>query len=51
MGKEAFLKVLAGSLLFLAFIQGIYRLTYEVDDNKCDMTFMFEYPQYIVSFV
>lgn len=43
-------KLIAGSLFFLAFIIGIHRFVYELEDNKCEMTYMFEYPQYIVCF-
>lgn len=49
MKKVMVLKVLVGFLFFFAFIQGIVNFVYELDDNKCEMTYMFEYPQYIVS--
>lgn len=47
MKKNITLKLLAGALLVLAFIQGIQRFVFDLEDNKCEMTFMFEYPQYV----
>lgn len=35
------------SLVFFVF--GIYNFVYKLEENKCEMTYMFEYPQYIVS--
>lgn len=49
MKKNITLKLLAGALLVLAFIQGIQRFVFDLEDNKCEMTFMFEYPQYVVN--
>ncbi|XP_046461194.1 GPI inositol-deacylase-like [Daphnia pulex] len=47
MKKNNLLKLLVGSLLTFSFIRGIHRFVFELEDNKCEMTFMFEYPQYI----
>jgi hypothetical protein len=35
--------------LFLVFLIGSYDYVRNVEDNKCEMTFMFEYPEFIVS--
>ncbi len=49
MKKNNLVKLFVGSLLTFSFIRGIHRFVFELEDNKCEMTFMFEYPQYIVS--
>lgn len=35
--------------VFLVFVLGSYDYFKNVESNKCEMTWMFEYPEYIVS--
>lgn len=35
-------------LIFLLYILGAARYITDFEENTCDMTYMFEYPQYVV---
>lgn len=35
-------------LLASAYILGIFIFMTDYEENKCEMTYMFEYPQYVV---
>ena len=35
-------------LIFLLYILGTARYITDFEENTCDMTYMFEYPQYVV---
>lgn len=35
--------------LFCLFLVGILNVTFTDQENHCEMTFMFEYPQFVVS--
>lgn len=36
-------------LLLLLYMLGVARYVTDFDENSCGMTYMFEYPQYVVS--
>jgi len=36
-------------IVFAIFVLGSYDYFRNVESNKCEMTYMFEYPQYVVS--
>ena len=35
-------------LIFLLYVLGAARYITDFEENTCDMTYMFEYPQYVV---
>lgn len=35
-------------LILLFYILGVVRYITDFEENTCDMTYMFEYPQYVV---
>jgi hypothetical protein len=37
-------------IVFVVFILGLHNFFTDYEENGCDMTYMFEYPQYVVSF-
>lgn len=39
----------ASMLVFLLYVIGAARYLVNNEENTCDMTYMFEYPQYVVS--
>lgn len=43
------IKLIISLVIFLSFIVGFHRHVVPVQENACHMTYMFEYPQYIVS--
>ena len=45
----ASLKFCIGCVLFGNILMGLYDFVLRKKENKCEMTYMFEYPEYIVS--
>lgn len=49
MGVKIVLQLLLVFVVSASFLLGVRRIAlYGAEENKCDMTYMFEYPQYIV---
>ena len=44
------LELCGGVLVLIGCFVGCRRLLYEIEENKCEMTYMYSYPQFIVSF-
>ena len=49
MNLKVLFKFLFCIFLSIVCLLGLNRFINGVEENRCDMTFMFEYPQYIVS--
>lgn len=48
--KRLVFKFFFGMGLLLWAALGLYRYLVDDENNQCEMTYMFEYPQYIVSY-
>ena len=48
---NAVLKSLVAFCFFLWFIFGLHGYFSDFEENKCQMTYMYEYPQYLVSII
>jgi hypothetical protein len=42
--------VILSSIVFVIFMLGLHNFLISNEENGCEMTYMFEYPQYVVSF-
>lgn len=42
--------VVFSGMVFVIFILGLHNFLTDNEENGCEMTYMFEYPQYVVSF-
>lgn len=49
MDVKTVFKFLFSVFLSISFLLGLDRIINKMEENRCAMTFMFEYPQYIVS--
>ena len=49
MAASCVLKTVCMLLVFLLFLSGLYELIENLEPNKCEMTYMYEMPEYIVS--
>lgn len=50
MGSKLIFKLIFIAVIFSSCLLGLRRIAYYGSErNKCEMTYMFEYPQYIVS--
>lgn len=43
--------VLFSGIVFVIFVLGIHNFLISNEENGCDMTYMIEYPQFVVSFL
>ena len=48
--KPSSVPIYISILLFLCFGYGIYDFLTGFEENGCEMTYMYEYPQFVVSF-
>lgn len=42
--------VILSSIVFVVFMLGLHNFLISNEENGCEMTYMFEYPQFVVSF-
>lgn len=41
--------VLLSAFVFFSYLLGLHRFLSKYGDNGCEMTYMYEYPQFVVS--
>jgi glycosylphosphatidylinositol deacylase len=42
--------VIFSGIVFVVFVLGLYNFLISNEENGCEMTYMIEYPQFVVSF-